>query len=78
MEERIEYIITVRPEVCIEYTIEADSETEAWKKFYENDYYSKEYIQKDFTNNDLKSATIKKCHVTIIRGRTSSTTTNTS
>jgi len=76
MEERIAYIITVRPEVYIEYTIEAESEEEAWQKFYSNDYYSKDYIQNINEETDNSLATIEKCHVTIIHGRTSSTTIN--
>jgi len=65
MNERIDYIITVRPKVYIEYTIEAESEKEAWKKFHNDDYISKE---DNFTDEDWEPATIEVCYVTIIPG----------
>jgi|TARA_R100001039_G_C1794790_1_gene74562 hypothetical protein len=63
IEERTDYIITVRPEVYIEYTIEAASEQEAWDKYHNNEYESKE---EDFTGFDWKPATIEKVQVTSI------------
>ena len=65
MNERIDYIITVRPVVYVEYTIEAESEEEAWKKFHNDDYISKE---DNFTDEYWKPATIDICYVTIIPG----------
>jgi len=58
--ERIDYIITVRSEVHIEYTIKAESKEEAWQKFYSNDYYSKEYIQNINEEHARLKATISE------------------
>ena len=52
------YIITVRPEVYIDYEITAESEEEAWKKYHNNEYENKE---EDFTGFDWKPATIEEC-----------------
>jgi len=65
MNERIDYIIMVRPVVYVEYTIEAESEEKAWKKFHNDDYISKE---DNFTDEYWKPATIDICYVTIIPG----------
>jgi hypothetical protein len=51
-----DYIITVRPKVYIEYTIEAESEEEAWTKFHNNEYVAKE---EGFIGFDWKPATIE-------------------
>ena len=50
------YIITVRPEVFIDYEITAESEEEAWTKIHNNEYVAKE---EDFTGFDWKPATIE-------------------
>ena len=50
------YIITVRPEVFIDYEITADSEEEAWKKYHNAEYDDK---LEDFTGFDWKPATIQ-------------------
>ena len=53
-----DYIITVRPEVFIDYEITAESEEEAWRKYHNNEYENKE---EDFTGFDWKPATIDEC-----------------
>ncbi len=52
------YIITVRPEVFIDYEITAESEAEAWQKYHAGDY---EEPYEDFTGFDWQPATIKVC-----------------
>ena len=52
------YIITVRPEVYIDYEIQAESEEEAWRKYHNDEYENKE---EDFTGFDWKPATIDEC-----------------
>ena len=52
------YIITVRPQVYLDYEILAKSEEEAWKKYHAGDYA--EPIE-DFTGFDWKPATIDSC-----------------
>jgi hypothetical protein len=52
-----DYIITVRPEVYIKYTIiDAESEEDAWSKFHNDEYVATE---EGFTGFDWKSATIE-------------------
>ena len=43
------YIITVRPEVYIDYEIQAESEEEAWRKYHNNEYENKEEDFPGFT-----------------------------
>jgi len=51
-----DYIITVRPEVYIKYTIiDAESEEDAWSKFHNDEYVATE---EGFTGFDWKPATI--------------------
>ena len=52
------YIITVRPEVYIDYEIQAESEEVAWRKYHNDEYEGKE---EDFTGFDWKPATIDEC-----------------
>ena len=51
------YIITVRPQVYLDYEILAKSEEEAWKKYHAGEWEGDP--DEDFTGFDWKPATIQ-------------------